>query len=461
MSKTIAVSSKVRPKLTTPQILKAGLYLTWGASLLLLIATLVGVQGQRYAIKTVGKDSAPSIIAAQHIKAGLADMDANAANELLVKPGQNPEAVKAYEQRRVEVTKALVAAAENITYGDKERIPIENLQLALGDYEAKIQQARDFHARGDLGFITAYRAAAEIMDNKLLPEADKLNNTNKKALNDTYNDRKSKSLIYVLFVVVSGVLLIGLLVAIQVFLNRRMRRVLNPMLMAATAIALVFLGYTLWAFNMGNDHLRRAKEDAFESIYALWQARALAYSANADESRYLLDAALASKYEQDFFTKAAQLAKVPDGQTFETIATAYKAASAHGKVVNGFTGALANELNNITFPGEGEAAATTLSNFGTYFEIDRQMRALQQSGNHEGAIALCTGNNPGQSNWAFDQFDSTLGKTLNINQTAFDNYVNQGFKDVNGFEIATPVATVAIGLFTLFGLLPRIKEYSP
>ena len=36
---------------------------------------------RRSAIKTIGKDTAPSIIAAQHIKSGIADLDANAANK--------------------------------------------------------------------------------------------------------------------------------------------------------------------------------------------------------------------------------------------------------------------------------------------------------------------------------------------------------------------------------------------
>jgi hypothetical protein len=108
MTKTIAISSKAITKLTTPQLLKGGLYLTWGASLLLLIATITGVQGQRYSIKTIGKDAVPSIITAQRIKDALTGMDANAANELLVKPGQNPGAIKDYEERRQKLAERLV-----------------------------------------------------------------------------------------------------------------------------------------------------------------------------------------------------------------------------------------------------------------------------------------------------------------------------------------------------------------
>ncbi|HEY9829139.1 MAG TPA: hypothetical protein V6D26_01080, partial [Stenomitos sp.] len=111
MTNTIALSTKALTKLTTPQLLKGGLYLTWGASFLVLIATISGVQSARHAIKTVGKDSAPSIISAQRIKDSLADMDANAANEFLVQAGQNPEAVKSYEERRQKVNRMILDAA--------------------------------------------------------------------------------------------------------------------------------------------------------------------------------------------------------------------------------------------------------------------------------------------------------------------------------------------------------------
>ncbi|HEY9606183.1 MAG TPA: hypothetical protein V6C85_31545 [Allocoleopsis sp.] len=457
MTKTIAISGKAITKLTTPQLLKGGMYLTWGASLLLLVATLFGVQAQRHAIKTVGKDSAPSIITAQRIKDGLAGMDANAVNELLVKSGQNPEAIKGYEERRQKLAERLVAAAENITYGDAERKPIQTLQLAVGDYMMQIQRAKDFNERGDAnGVLMSYREAARIMDKTLLPAADALDKANSEELEQTYLAERFASGRSLFIIILFGLLLIGVLVALQVFLSHRMRRLLNPMLLAATAIAIVFVGYTTRAFLLASHQLKVAKEDAFVSVHALRQSRALAYSANADESRYLLDAALASTHQQAFFTKAAEIAKVPSGQTFEAVAT----AAAQGQKVEGFTGFLGEELNNITFPGEREAAVATLSTFGTYLNIDQQIRQLQQSGKHAQAIALCTGYNPGQSNWAFNRFLDAHQKTFDINMAAFEDAIAQGFKDVDGFEVVTPIVTVAIAGLTLFGLLPRIKEYS-
>src|SRR5215831_13547473 len=104
----------------TLQKLKASRAVLIAVDALLLIAGIPAARVHRDAMKTVGKDSAPSIIAAQHIKSALADMDASAVNELLRPPGTAPEAVRAYESRREEAVKTLTTAAENIAYGDSE-----------------------------------------------------------------------------------------------------------------------------------------------------------------------------------------------------------------------------------------------------------------------------------------------------------------------------------------------------
>ena len=115
-------------------------------------------------MQTIGKDAAPSIIAAQRIRSSLADMDSNLANGLIGGPGEHPEATQAYEARRLEVTEGLLAAAGNITYGDAERVPIRTLINGLGPYEEAAARARILHERGDSGFLIELRAADRVMN---------------------------------------------------------------------------------------------------------------------------------------------------------------------------------------------------------------------------------------------------------------------------------------------------------
>ncbi|NJL10630.1 MAG: hypothetical protein HC908_11975, partial [Calothrix sp. SM1_7_51] len=333
-------TNKIR-NLNTPQILKGGMYLTWGASLLVLVTTITGIQSQRHAIQTVGKDSAPSIISAQRIKDSLADMDANVANELLVKSGSNEAILKNYEERRLKLANLIIAAAENITYGDAERKPIIELQLNLGKYMERVQKARSFHALGNKGeTLAAYREAANIMDRQLIPAADDLNKANIESLDRTYSQQQLSGTASFLSILVSGLLLTSGLVSLQIFLSIRMRRTLNIPLLAATLIAVSFLLYTISALISSTGNLRIAKEDAFTSIYALRQSRAIAYSANGDESRYLLDETGADNHEKSFFDKTAQLVKLSSGQSLSAVVAKFQ----KGESVPGFTGLLGNAI---------------------------------------------------------------------------------------------------------------------
>jgi hypothetical protein len=227
------------------------------------------------------------------------------------------------------------------------------------------------------------------------------------------------------------------------------------MLLGASAIAFLFLAYTTMAFLSASRNLKVAKEDAFTSMHALRQARALVYGANSNESRYLLDSQFASNHERAFFDKIDKVAKIPKGTTFDNVIE----ASTQGQKVKGFTGYLADQLNNITFDGEREATVSNLRTLADYVAIDQKIRQLKQSGKLAEAITLCVGSNTGESNWAFKQFLDANQKSYDINKKAFDDSIKQGFQDVEGFEIKAVIVTIAIASLTLFGLRPRLKEY--
>ena len=164
----------------------------------------------------------------------------------------------------------------------------------------------------------------------------------------------------------------------------------------------------------------------------------------------------AADHERAFFDKVDKLAKRPDGLSFDGLA----AKVVEGLLPDGFEGYLAAELRNITFPGEREAAIETLETFARYVKIDGEIRRLEGRGNHTAAVALCVGNDPGQSNWAFSRFDDALGKTLDINQRAFKDAVDRGFKTLAGFDVASPLVALGISLLAYVGLRPRMREYA-
>ena len=127
---------------STPALLRLGVYAVVGASVLFMIAVITGARNHRQAMQSIGKDAAPSIIAAQHIRSAMADMDADAAQELL--NTGNAETLRKFEASRREAETAIVGAAQNITYGDAERVPIQTSHSVSGPTSSRCNQRMTF-----------------------------------------------------------------------------------------------------------------------------------------------------------------------------------------------------------------------------------------------------------------------------------------------------------------------------
>jgi hypothetical protein len=208
----------------------------------------------------------------------------------------------------------------------------------------------------------------------------------------------------------------------------------------------------LQTFNDAESDLKRAKEDAFTSIHILWRAWAVAYEANAQESRFLLDPSYGGAASVGFAKKRDQVARVPPDMTYDFVAQAGNTAA--------FSGYLSDEFRNITFPGEREAAADALRAFGSYVAVDGAMRELETHGRRRDAVALLTGRAPGQAQGAFDLFSDAIGRTLKINQSEFDSAVTAGFATVKNFDVRAGILASIMAVLCLLGLMQRIREYN-
>jgi hypothetical protein len=309
-----------------------------------------------------------------------------------------------------------------------------------------------------------YQQGERITQKGLLAAADALDEVNRRELDSRYASVQASSWLVLVEVVLLALVLLAMLAALQFFLYRRMHRVLNPVLLGATVLTAGFLIYTLVAFLSVSHSLKVAKQDAFDSIHFLRRAQAEAYDANGEESRWLLDDnKQRDTDEKAFRDKAGRLVTLPSGMTFAQLVDLVHA----GKVPAGFKGYVADELRNITFVGEQAAANDTLAKFGQYLDIDAKIRKLENEGQHAEAVKLCIGYNKGESNWAFQQFDEALGKTLKINDDAFHSAIDQGEATLGIreggmaiFTIAAAVVALAVAVLTYVGLRPRFREYA-
>jgi hypothetical protein len=446
------------PHRSTPSLLKRGrtaiLLITAGLFAISVWATGV----HRCAMHTVGVDSAPSIISAQHIKSALADMDAAAADELLSPPGGVAPLEQKFNARRTEATDSLVTAAQHINFA-AERDPILTMDLHLETYEGLIQHALDLRATDSSAAIDAYDRAAAELDQVLLPAAGRLDEANNVELEHAYMAESSHSAWARATVFAGAAVTLFALVWMQIFLSRRTRRTFNPLLLAATLLTAGWAVFDVGGMLIEQQQLRIAKEDAFDSIHALWRARAVSYEANANQSRYLLDEKLspvrADHDKSDMNFEAGMIANTPPGITLEQLVDTLN----QGGKVPGFNGYLQDELNNITFEGERDQALNSIAFWERYETIDHRVQDLDAHGQHQQAIDLYLGSQQGQTQGAYDNFDRVLQATLDINQKAFENAVRRGLDAVKPLDLVSAACAVLVALLTFLGIGQRIREY--
>jgi hypothetical protein len=230
----------------------------------------------------------------------------------------------------------------------------------------------------------------------------------------------------------------------------------------ATVAAGALVLSSLFVLSSEANHLKVAKQDAFDSIVALSEARALSYDANANESRYLLDPSRAAEYEQSFLDRSQALASfsgVGLAQYDGALDTALKAYQANHAEVR-FGGYFAAELKSIPFGGKREALEKVLTAYQNYQRDDRQVRALASRGDLRGAIVFDVATTPGNSNYDFAQYDKALVAVISLNQNAFDTAIRDGETVIQGWTDAIPLfAILLISALLFVGVRPRLAEY--
>jgi len=458
---------------TTPGRLRAGvalaLLLTCGLGLLTGIVFAALNSG----FTAIGGHDAPLVEQSNALYYAVNDMDAQVGNVLLT--ASDP--ALAADQRQ---DLALYASDEQHAEQDLQQVAVtaaadpaaqravSSVLDALGRYEALAAEAIVVNQRGNdpagrpsaatLGY---FQQATDLMSTTVLPAATSLTAANASALDMSYNQGRSIATSGQVLVLVLGLAVAGALLGTQVFLAARFRRLVNPALVAATvlAVGLAIAGAVQLGAQAGN--LKVAKQEAFDSILALTQARAVSYDANADETRYLVDPARAAAYQDAFLRKSQELVNVGNVGIFSydaALAVDIRAYQADNTDVR-FGGYLGTEFRNITFTGEQAAATRALLAYQVYEKYDRKLRAMAKT-NVAQAIAFDIGTSPGQSDWAFNQWDSALGSVITINENAFTAAILDGQTTGSPWIALIPaMGTALIAALAIAGTRPRLAEY--
>ncbi|WP_427919058.1 hypothetical protein [Streptomyces sp. cg40] len=445
----------------------ATVLLACALAVLMLVAGLIALGTW----SSVAGHDAPRTTSAADLDLALNDMDAQAANLLLSNGDagkgrlQTPytKAVGFYGDARREIghdLRTLAVAAQGSRTDEKT---VESLTDGFAEYQELIGRAleNDGHHGGKAGAVVDYRRATDLLRTQLLPAARALVASNNAAFDTEYSSARSGLGTERAVVLALGALLLAVLCGLQWYLSRRFGRTLNPGALAATVSTLlaVLLGTQL--LSASAEQLRVARHDAFDSVVALSRARAIAYDANADESRYLLDPQRRGQYADAFLAKSQQLYGLK-GATLTTydseLATTWQAYETDHHDLR-FTGQFRRELDNVTFPGERAAAEKTVQTYAVYQRDDRKIRALLAAGKEQEAVEFCMGWEPGTSNAHFGAWMTALDKVAGINRAHFTSSVDAGRSTVGGLLPWTAGLLLAAVVLTALGLRPRLAEF--
>jgi len=193
-------------------------------------------------------------------------------------------------------------------------------------------------------------------------------------------------------------------------------------------------------------------------VHAMSKAKALAFDANGDESLYLLDSSKAAQtyFDDSFKQKVMHLFSAP---VTARVRDQFSSGMERREKVP-YDGYLADALNNVTFAGEDKLALDALDALKRYLEVDERIRDLERGGQHAKAIELALGDNPGESNYAFNELDRALTALSKLNEVEFEQRMTMAQALLRRTRIVAPTVIGLVALLAFVGMKFRIDEFA-
>jgi hypothetical protein len=471
--------------------------LIWMAVLIAGIAALAAVPAAnigavRDGFGVIGDQAGPGVVAATHLYDDLADMDGQAATMLVLGDGTGfaetrSGAYQAYEKDQADANRQLESLGSGIDAipgGPAAYIAVEN---GLSQYSQQVAQAIyiDGQAHGQppamppADALARYQAATGLMhraDTGVLAEAQALIAGGQSTVDAAYYGAFGTIGQLRIWGIALTVLVVVALLVVQRKLGRRFKRRVNPPLLLATVLSLIFGVLMFSALDATHSSYVTQKTDAFDSVVALWQGRAVAADMSAAEARWLLDrmsSTTASQVGADteeslFDTEEAQVLARPGvlesgyayNQDLDAAVRSFMSQINEPGVptpILPFTkGYLGAELGNVTFPAEQLAANAALQAYDAVIDDDAEFRGVVgTSADASTAVRYLTGT----FDRDFATFSTDLDATNVIDEQQFTVATAHGGAGLGPWLWMPEGWALLTAALVLLGFLPRLREY--
>jgi hypothetical protein len=436
------------------------------AALILLFATLmITTASARQGLRLVGHDAGPQVVATADLYYALSDMDAQVAGVLLMGddyPAQRRQALQRYEQRRTAAGRALLQSFDLAGDDPAEQRTIQAVLDGLGRYDHLAGRA--LLLGDDAAYpagppprrvLTAYRAATDLMHEEVLPQAYNLTLENGTIVRAAHDQERSAMLAGRGVVIAAGVIALGCLGLLQMFLARRFRRVFNPALLLVSAVTAMYTFTGVSVLGKETDALLTAKRDGFDSVLTLAKARAISNNMHADQTRYLLDPERADTYAQIYFEKSQSLFYV-EADNLAAYDGRVTAAAAAYPGAKSFLGLLGDEVRRPAGAPEVAAMGGMFAAYARFQQADGRLRAVPAG---DGSAAAAVAVRLGPLSTEFERYDAGLVELTERRLAVFERSVDRGEQALAGLWFLLPAAMISITVLVIAGVRPRLNEY--
>ncbi len=406
-------------------------------------------------VTTIGihQRTVPAILSMQRIHAWLADADRSAANAYLAGGSEVTLSELQFEADIAAASRELQVASEHNPGGPEASDQLQTIVALVDQYIGLVTTANVNDRLGIAAGTVYLHARTGLMhrpDTGILARVDALRARYAADLDRANRTLQVAGWALALYAAVA-VALFGLLVYTQAFVRRRFHRRRNPRLLAATLLVAVAVGASGAGAAQAGQTIRTAEDRTYVRLLNLWNARALLYDANGNESLSLIAREPAARATADAAFRAQTRQLVDRPLTDELVRDARRG-------VVRFNGRLADELRAARSGEERDGAVHVLDLYRRFMDVDGAVRARAAAGSPAEAIALTLGTNQGQLTFAFADVDWYLGVAIQRLRGQFDDSMT--------FAERVLVATAVLDLLGLTivalgfrGLRPRIEEY--
>jgi hypothetical protein len=376
----------------------------------------------------------PFSVEARQLYQSLSDADVTATTAFLSGPRESLPMRQRYQADIAQAGADLAAlSAAAAPGGPRLAASLQTVATDLPVYTGYVAQAQADYALGyQLTGGSFMQVASEQMHLDLLPAARAISgqaNADLAARSAQAAGLPWFAAVLVIFVVLG----FGLYQA-QRWLSGRNRRTLNVGLLAASLALTISALWLLASFSVARSDLQGAEAHGSVPAQALAQASVDVQEARGDEILNLISRSGSTSFSGDF-----QAASRPVGPGAGTLLTTAGAASQGSKAAQPIAAAQADAR--------------------TWYASGRHVFSLDLAADYAAETSLVIGTGPGSSAAAFSKLESDLGAAVTDDQAVFSAGATAGANAFTGLEAAVMVAAVLMAVGSVWGLVPRLREY--